>query len=588
MNEKGRIKDRLRTWFFYLRKKSALKKKQKKLEEERIRLYYRQNNLKYYSKPKVIMLTFLGLFLAFFEKKEKEEKIDLTQVKTIKIIKKDEQIIDEIIYKIERTKKRIVTLKEVKVNKKEIDTILTNTKTIDSSIAKLEKKYKIKRTDNKVSIANVVKVDFIREKIEVAKEKSKEVNKIINEEIKPFVEIKENSVQKEMEKKDEKQKIIETLNNKHLDVGSEIEIINPVILKEEILESKEKVLKVLEVDPDKKLKDNLKQFDEVIKKIIYQEELEKKLKEIKKLEELNHNHISIENERKIKKLKEKVEKRIKEIEILKQRQKQDKKDFEKIMKFKEEISLVKTNKELAIIKEKINDFIFENEKTLSKDNLYKIKEIKAIIIIKSEKIKKNAVKKTEDELAEIFLMEVFIYNKLKTQKKEVEKFKEKINSLSGPKKRGNFLRGISVFVNRSIKLAFSLFPLYLFKNKTLGFLTSTVLVNNSIRGMRNMMNEKEIPFIEHKIITEKIKQGEEAVERSYDICYDSLEQIDRLKEDFMLEVGYENSEEISNVMSQMNQLENMVKSRINELVKTNEHLKTMEKNVKVKRLEINQ
>jgi len=589
MNEKGSIKDRLKTWYFYLKKKRELLKKQKKLEQERISLYYKQNNLKYYSKPKVISLTFLGLFLALFENTTKEEKIDLSKSYSLKIIKKDDKEIDELIHSLKQIEKKldkyiinkIEKVKEIELTE-EIEKIILKADMANNKLDNLEKKYDTKSTDKKVFASNVVKVDFIKEKIEVAKEKNKSIkNKIekLNTD-----KIKNNEIKEKRELKKDISEINILKNEEFTLINKEIVLVG-ASSKKELLETSESILEILNQDPNKKLKEALKKIENELKKNIYKEEFEQKLKDIEKLEELNHNYISIDNEIKIKKLKEKTNKKIEEIDNLKKKQKQDKKDFETVIKFNEKIKFAKTSQELALIKEEVDDFIFTNEKNLSKNNLYKLKEIGANIYIKSDKIKKKTVKKTEDELAEIVLMEVYMYNKLKTQKKEVTKFKEKMDILAPEKRKKGFLRGFGVFINRTIKLAFSLFPLFLFKNKKLGFLASAVLVNNSIRGMRNMVNKKEIPFIEHNTLSKQIKQGQDAVEKSYDICYDSLEQIEKLKNDFVLEVGYENNPEIDNVMGQMNQLENMIKSRINELNITNENFKTIEKDIKIKKLE---
>lgn len=82
-NQKGSLKDRLRSWNLFLRyklkmlkKKQEEKKRKRKLKHELEKRVQISASGKYYSKPKIIGLTITGLFFGLFEsKKNKHDKI---------------------------------------------------------------------------------------------------------------------------------------------------------------------------------------------------------------------------------------------------------------------------------------------------------------------------------------------------------------------------------------------------------------------------------------------------------------------------------------------------------------------------------
>ena len=93
-NQKGSVKDRLRARSLFLKYKATKKKKEKELlklkkQEQKMRIKAEQLRLygKYYSKPKVFMLTILGLFFGLLTPKKSKNKIDAK----IDIIEKEQK-----------------------------------------------------------------------------------------------------------------------------------------------------------------------------------------------------------------------------------------------------------------------------------------------------------------------------------------------------------------------------------------------------------------------------------------------------------------------------------------------------------------
>lgn len=229
------------------------------------------------------------------------------------------------------------------------------------------------------------------------------------------------------------------------------------------------------------------------------------------------------------------------------------------------------------------------QKETSKDVEKRILEDKKIILkkIEEEEKKKKKMKRSENDLAEIVLMETLIYNQIKKQKKEIEKIRKKVDTLNVVEKKKGILSSITQFLRKSIKLAFSLFPFAVFKNKKIGLLTSSILVNNNIRSMRIAVSKKKIPYIEFEKVASRLRKSEEEVEQAKLVCYDSLDQITYLKNEFLYEFGYETSPEIDSILKEMNQLENMIKSRTKELENTKQEIAKVKQDTKqkVKKLE---
>ncbi|MBE6152386.1 MAG: hypothetical protein E7165_03630 [Firmicutes bacterium] len=94
--QKGGLKDRIRSWNIYLKYKFKMLKKtkeekqmQKRSEKEKRKNIQIYPSGKYYSKPKILWLTLVGLLFGFFERKsDKENEINCIE-NNIKLLEKD-------------------------------------------------------------------------------------------------------------------------------------------------------------------------------------------------------------------------------------------------------------------------------------------------------------------------------------------------------------------------------------------------------------------------------------------------------------------------------------------------------------------
>lgn len=155
-NQKGSLKDRLRSWFLFLKYKMKLimkqidAKKTQKMQKKQVQILA---SGKYYSKSKIFRLTILGLFFGLFESKEKK------QVKSLEIrINELEQQIEnnylnnEIIREIQNIEQDILVTKRTnnKISLSKYETKLDNIKSTIKRTKKLEEtNLKIEHTKEK-------------------------------------------------------------------------------------------------------------------------------------------------------------------------------------------------------------------------------------------------------------------------------------------------------------------------------------------------------------------------------------------------------------------------------------------------------
>ncbi|MDD3341664.1 MAG: hypothetical protein PHN72_05715 [Bacilli bacterium] len=539
MNEKGSIEKKKMTWWKALLYKWKKEKEKKKKEIEQIRIWQMQNYGKYYSKPKVVLLTVLGLFLGLLGTKTNTstKKVELEKPNTYKEIQKDIEIIEEKKFKIVKVKEEIkpsLTPSEIIQKKEIIQTIIEEIKPIKEKYKEVE----LPR-ESKVIAQNMVAVENIKELV-------KETNLLAEETLTKG----DTLLSQKKEDLQDLALVKETTPNK-VTKGA----ISP--------KENQKVNDLLEKKEYKELKETIEKTNDILL-------LNECALKLNKLLEKTEDPI----------LKEKYLKQLKKIEEKLQLQKQ------------EEVSIVSSLLTSAAIG--VAAVASKGKKSGKEiDKETEIKEHASIGLSPGRQVKeqngieKQIIKRTEDDLAEILFMEALICNSIKRHRREVKKFKKRVEKLKLQEKHKTIMSGIRHYLQRVIRLSFSLFPLSIFKNKKIGFLTSTILVNNNIRNMRNAVSKVEVPYIELDKIAKKIKDAEEEMDYARYICYDSLDQISSLKNEFMEQVGYSASPEIESVMKQMETLEKMLKARTEQIQKGSEHLQNVKEKQKqkVKKLE---
>ena len=210
----------------------------------------------------------------------------------------------------------------------------------------------------------------------------------------------------------------------------------------------------------------------------------------------------------------------------------------------------KLNKNDKLNIEKLNSLeetkstMIENISTLNSNKEKKI-EKKEEVSIDSRELEKgiSIIKKTLIEQEKFFDKEYKIFN----QNSDNIKSKLKINSFD-------------TFIDRTLEIIYNLFPVALFKNKMLGTLVSSILINNSIKKIRKQTElNKNINVIVPEYLNQIKKQGQ-ILESIFDVQEDSLNNLISLKVSFEINNHmYAGTDEYKKVLDKLNIVEKKLK-----------------------------
>lgn len=257
-----------------------------------------------------------------------------------------------------------------------------------------------------------------------------------------------------------------------------------------------------------------------------------------------YNHFyDLENELKL--LRQKIEK-------LKEKYKELEGSFDKSTYIKEDhYKLLKDGKSIDIILEQIEaDFkaislkkktIFYERKQPKQDNEEKKK---APVNLEEKPKKENKV-----DLETIKAQELVVENIIE-QNRYLEEYFQKITKATNRKK--TLFSSLLNFSKSIVNFAVSLFPISLFKNKLLGSLVSTIMLNNSIKTMRKMVD----PSLEMKyLLLEEYKNHQQMVIDIYKISNNSLMELAVLKKQL---ISFYNSNEAKLLLEQITTIEESI------------------------------
>ncbi len=210
----------------------------------------------------------------------------------------------------------------------------------------------------------------------------------------------------------------------------------------------------------------------------------------------------------------------------------------------------KLNKNDKLNIEKLNSLeetkstMIENISTLNSNKEKKI-EKKEEVSIDSRELEKgiSIIKKTLIEQEKFFDKEYKIFS----QNSDNIKSKLKINSFD-------------TFIDRTLEIIYNLFPVALFKNKMLGTLVSSILINNSIKKIRKQTElNKNINVIVPEYLNQIKKQGQ-ILESIFDVQEDSLNNLISLKVSFEINNHmYAGTDEYKKVLDKLNIVERKLK-----------------------------
>ncbi len=250
-------------------------------------------------------------------------------------------------------------------------------------------------------------------------------------------------------------------------------------------------------------------------------------------------------------------------------------NIKKIKKINNKINLLNEQKNTNKIVELKN----QNKKEKNKNVLYDKKNILSNKEDISSKINNEDIKKGMDIISKHLKKQMKFIDEKKLFLKE---YKEKINY----KLKINYF---SIFINNSLKAIASFLPITIFKNKLFGTLISTILINNTIKVMKNEIDLKNNAKIIVPKYLNEIENQNDIINSIYDVCLDSSKQVDLLKTQFiiknhmysetveykqaleslnLLEMKIEKSlEEIENIIKEKKQIEIQTKRKIYKIIK---------------------
>lgn len=225
----------------------------------------------------------------------------------------------------------------------------------------------------------------------------------------------------------------------------------------------------------------------------------------------------------------------------------------------------------------LNEEKGENEKiSVMTDKDEQVEKIEVLTQMEEKK------KISKEEVADLLMMSKIIDENIKKNKEKVEKLKKEMKEIHPVLRKQGFLGKMKTFMDGMFHSALSLIPMKLFKNKTIGILTSAVLINNSIRSMRNTMRKEEyyLDYLGYERINNKATSTISNMDKIYYICEDSLEHIQSLKQELLMK--YEINEDLENIISEINALEENVASKMRQVEKTKSDLNNVQKEIKQK------
>jgi len=187
--------------------------------------------------------------------------------------------------------------------------------------------------------------------------------------------------------------------------------------------------------------------------------------------------------------------------------------------------------------------ILENNEKL--ESLYKICETKLEELNnqkEEKKEKKNKKIKQENiNFEEIKKINEYLDKQIKKQDLEISKLKLIISKTEKKLKRGTILSNIKNMLGNTMKICLGLLPLSIFKNKLVAGLVSSFMLNNSVRGIRNLINEEKIEYAK---LLSNINNQKDLIFHTRLVYEDALTQIEFLKYDLLSRFSFTDLKDI--------------------------------------------
>jgi len=157
---------------------------------------------------------------------------------------------------------------------------------------------------------------------------------------------------------------------------------------------------------------------------------------------------------------------------------------------------------------------------------------------KEEKKQKKEEQKIDNKILEIQLANKMVLDRIANERKNVTKFQRSISKMGIKQKRKSIFYYTKNILSSIINFGLSLFPLSLFKNKFIGGLTSGIMINNSLKSVRRVLNpEVDTIYILFSDFEKELNQTSDYLSSIDYVCNDSLKQINEIRNSIYMQYG---------------------------------------------------
>lgn len=182
---------------------------------------------------------------------------------------------------------------------------------------------------------------------------------------------------------------------------------------------------------------------------------------------------------------------------------------------------------------------------------------------------KQVIIKQQQKVANIALEKKKMSQKITQQRLMIESLQTSLFQLPPHKKKRGRLSRLGSLIKHTLFASLGIFTLLKGRKNAFGLLTGVLLTNQGIRGMRNMVKDREenVAYFDLKKIMEQLKTEKDALTMSIDFCADSLDQLQSLKLEFMDQFSHDQSPEAEQFLEELLSLEDNVMAQQEQLLK---------------------
>lgn len=157
---------------------------------------------------------------------------------------------------------------------------------------------------------------------------------------------------------------------------------------------------------------------------------------------------------------------------------------------------------------------------------------------------------------------------------KVNEIRSKFESIKDLFQEKSFIDKIFLFGRDCINLGRGLINRTFFNNSLIKNLHNEILINNSLKGIHRLFcdEKKEVPYIIFKNFESEINSKRDCINKIGDICDDSLNEINNIKNDLMIKYKDLNTPELYEFLSKIDSYKNQIENRKEEVRRINEQI----------------